>query len=93
LKSDNDSEPPFEQSPIETRIEPETLPDACDGNVIESLKPEHETVKVTPPNDVPAYGSRLTAVKVISQLADTPVLDTALNDGVAQPWEMEARGA
>jgi hypothetical protein len=93
LKSDNDSEPPFEQSPIDTSIEPETVPEACEGNVIDVLNPEHEAVMTTPPNDEPAYGSRLTAVKLICQLADTPVLDTALNDGVPQLCEMEARGA
>jgi hypothetical protein len=85
LKSVNDRVPPPSHAETGTTIELEMVPDADDGIVSGLLlNPLHCATTVTPPYELPATGSRLTAVKLMVQLVDTAVLDTLLNEGVAQ---------
>lgn len=85
MKSVNDRVPPPSHAEMGTTSEPEMVPDADEGTVSGLLlNSVHDATNVTPPNELPAKGSRLTAVKLMVQLPDAEVLETLLNPGVAQ---------
>ena len=85
MKSSTHRVPPLGHAETETISEPETVPDAWEGTVTGLPgNPAHSAWNLTPLNEPPATGSRLTAVKLMVQLPDAEVLETLLNPGVAQ---------